>query len=454
LCGLFLFLPINSAMLYLYISLALIGGAAIAYLYAKMRSTSAIKELEKELAIKKEGMDRAEAGLQKAESLLDEERKQVNALTQQLAVAAERERSLNERFASHKEELDKLNEKFRLEFENLATRILKQNTQEFSLSNQKNINEVLDPLRRRIESFEKTVSETYQKNLKDQVDLKAEIKNLHELNTKLSEEANNLTRALRSDTKKQGNWGELVLERLLERSGLIRGVEYIIQETFRNEKGEMIRPDVTIRLPENKHIIIDSKVSLIAYEAFINSETDQQKEKFLKAHVESVKEHVKSLAEKNYQMAEKLDSPDFVLLFMPLESAFSLAIQQQPDLFSFAWEKKIVIVSPTTLLATLMTVGSIWKHEKQTRNALEIARQGGRLYDKFVSFLADLENLGRQIEKSRQTYLEAHKKLSSGSGNIIGKVRILQDLGAKTSKELPPALSDEGFQAEEDEKGE
>jgi DNA recombination protein RmuC len=441
-------------MLYLYISLALIGGAAIAYLYAKMRSTSAIKELEKELAIKKEGMDRAEAGLQKAESLLDEERKQVNALTQQLAVAAERERSLNERFASHKEELDKLNEKFRLEFENLATRILKQNTQEFSLSNQKNINEVLDPLRRRIESFEKTVSETYQKNLKDQVDLKAEIKNLHELNTKLSEEANNLTRALRSDTKKQGNWGELVLERLLERSGLIRGVEYIIQETFRNEKGEMIRPDVTIRLPENKHIIIDSKVSLIAYEAFINSETDQQKEKFLKAHVESVKEHVKSLAEKNYQMAEKLDSPDFVLLFMPLESAFSLAIQQQPDLFSFAWEKKIVIVSPTTLLATLMTVGSIWKHEKQTRNALEIARQGGRLYDKFVSFLADLENLGRQIEKSRQTYLEAHKKLSSGSGNIIGKVRILQDLGAKTSKELPPALSDEGFQAEEDEKGE
>lgn len=441
-------------MLYIYTSLALIAGALISYFYAKMRSTSAIKELEKELAIKKEGMDRAEAGLQKTESMLDEERKQVGDLTRQLAVSAERERSLNERFVSHREELDKLNEKFRLEFENLATKILKQNTQEFSLSNQKNINEVLDPLRRRIESFEKTVSETYQKNLKDQVDLKAEIKNLHELNTRLSEEANNLTRALRSDTKKQGNWGELVLERLLERSGLIRGVEYIIQETFRNEKGEMIRPDVTIRLPENKHIIIDSKVSLIAYEAFINSETEQQKEKFLKAHVESVKDHVKNLAEKNYQMAEKLDSPDFVLLFMPLESAFSLAIQQQPDLFSFAWDKKIVIVSPTTLLATLMTVGSIWKHEKQTRNALEIARQGGRLYDKFVSFLADLENLGKQIEKSRQTYLEAHKKLSSGSGNIIGKVRILQELGAKTSKDLPPALSDEGLQLEEDEKDE
>jgi DNA recombination protein RmuC len=438
----------------MYTFLGLIAGVLMTYFYVKLRSANVLKELEKDLAIKTEGLERAETGLQKSESMLEEERRQVGTLTQQLAVAAERERSLNERFASHREELDKLNEKFRLEFENLATRILKQNTQEFSLSNQKNINEVLDPLRRRIESFEKTVSETYQKNLKDQVDLKAEIKNLHELNTRLSEDANNLTRALRSDTKKQGNWGELVLERLLERSGLIRGVEYIIQETFRNEKGEMIRPDVTIRLPENKHIIIDSKVSLVAYEAFINSETEQHKEKFLKAHVESVKEHVKNLAEKNYQMAEKLDSPDFVLLFMPLESAFSLAIQHQPDLFSYAWDKKIVIVSPTTLLATLMTVGSIWKHEKQTRNALEIARQGGRLYDKFVSFLADLENLGKQIEKSRQTYLDAHKKLSSGSGNIIGKVRILQELGAKTSKDLPPALSDEGLQFEEDEKGE
>ncbi len=199
----------------------------------------------------------------------------------------------------------------------------------------------------------------------------------------------------------------------------------------------MIRPDVIIRLPENKHIIIDSKVSLKAYEAFIGAESEEQKTKFIKAHVESVREHVKDLAGKSYQLTEKLDTPDFVLLFMPLESAFSLAIQEQSDLFSFAWERKIVIVSPTTLLATLMTVGSIWKHEKQTRNALEIARQGGRLYDKFVSFLGDLENLGRQIDRVQATYHEAHKKLGSGAGNIIGKVKILQELGAKTSKEIP-----------------
>ncbi|MCK5337835.1 MAG: DNA recombination protein RmuC, partial [Bacteroidales bacterium] len=348
-----------------------------------------------------------------------------------------KERSMQEKYEHYQKEVDKLQEKFKLEFENIASKILKQNTLDFSVSNQKSINEVINPLRQKIEEFEKTVSETYQKGLKDQVDLKAEIKNLHELNTRLSEEANNLTRALKSDSKKQGNWGEMVLERLLERSGLTKGEEYLVQESYRNDKGEVIRPDVIIRLPENKHIIIDSKVSLKAYEAFIGAESEEQKTKFIKAHVESVREHVKELAGKSYQLTEKLDTPDFVLLFMPLESAFSLAIQEQSDLFSFAWERKIVIVSPTTLLATLMTVGSIWKHEKQTRNALEIARQGGRLYDKFVSFLGDLENLGRQIDRVQATYHEAHKKLGSGAGNIIGKVKILQELGAKTSKEIP-----------------
>ena len=424
-------------MVYIISGSALLLGAAVAWLYARSRSVTAGRELEKELDVNREKLAMAGSSLASAEKNLEEERNKVSELSRKLAIAGEKERSMQEKYEHYQKEVDKLQEKFKLEFENIASKILKQNTLDFSVSNQKSINEVINPLRQKIEEFEKTVSETYQKGLKDQVDLKAEIKNLHELNTRLSEEANNLTRALTSDSKKQGNWGEMVLERLLERSGLSKGVEYLVQESYRNDKGEMIRPDVIIRLPENKHIIIDSKVSLKAYEAFIGAESEEQKTKFIKAHVESVREHVKELAGKSYQLTEKLDTPDFVLLFMPLESAFSLAIQEQSDLFSFAWERKIVIVSPTTLLATLMTVGSIWKHEKQTRNALEIARQGGRLYDKFVSFLGDLENLGRQIDRVQATYHEAHKKLGSGAGNIIGKVKILQELGAKTSKEIP-----------------
>lgn len=436
-------------MEFIFLAAGLLTGAAIVWFYARNRAIIASKELEKEVEISREKLQIAELKLSDTETRVEEERNNNSELNKSLAIAGERERSLQEKYENYQQELDKLQKKFTLEFENIAAKILKQNTQDFSQANQKNITSILQPLRERIESFEKTVNDTYRKGLKDQVDLQAEIKKLYELNTRLSEEANNLTRALRSDSKKQGNWGELVLERLLERSGLIKGSEYLVQETYRNEKGELIRPDVIINLPENKHIIIDSKVSLTAYESFINADSDEQKNKFLKAHVDSVREHVKNLAEKSYQLTEKLDTPDFVLLFLPLESAFSLAVQEQTDLFSYAWDRKIVIVSPTTLLATLMTVGSIWKHEKQTRNALEIAKQGGRLYDKFVSFLGDLENLGKQIDRVQMTYHDAHKKLSSGAGNIIGKVKILQELGAKTSKEIPQEYLKTGTQEDD-----
>ena len=402
------------------------------------------RELEKELEVKKEKLLMAEANLSETESRLENERQAVSELNKKLAVAGERERLLQEKYNEYQKELDKLQDKFKLEFENVATKILKQNTLDFSQNNQKSLNEVLTPFKQKIESFEKTVNETYQKGVKDQVDLQAEVKKLYDLNMRLSEDANNLTRALKSDSKKQGNWGEMVLERLLERSGLMKGEEYLVQETYRNDKGELIRPDVVIKLPENKHIIIDSKVSLTAYESFVNSDDDAEKARSIKAHVDSVREHVKILAEKNYQLAEKLDTPDFVLLFMPLESAFSLAVQQQSDLFSFAWDRKIVIVSPTTLLATLMTVGSIWKHEKQTMNALEIARQGGMLYDKFVAFLGDLESLGTQIDRVRTTYENAHKKLKSGKGDLIGRVEKLKKLGAKTSKDIPSDMLNTG----------
>lgn len=402
-------------MLYIIAACALIAGFTIGWFSARLRAASGTRELEKELA-----------------------------------VATEREKSMKEKFDTHQKELEGLQEKFKLEFENVATRILKQNTVDFSETNRKSINEIVDPLKEKIKTFEKTVNETYVRGVKEREGLKVEIENLAKLNRQISEEASNLTRALKSDSKKQGNWGEMVLERLLERSGLTKGEEYLIQETYRNEKGEMIRPDVVIKLPDEKHIIIDSKVSLTAYESFVSSDSEEEKDKFVKAHVQSVRDHVKSLAEKNYQLTEKLDSPDFVLLFLPLESAFSLAVQEQSDLFSFAWDRKIVIVSPTTLLATLMTVGSIWKHEKQTRNAMDIATEGGKLYDKFVSFLEDLENMGKQLLRVQKTYDEAHNKLSSGRGNIIGKIEKLKKLGARTAKDIPRDFLPEGTPEEEE----
>jgi DNA recombination protein RmuC len=367
----------------------------------------------------------------------DFERRKNEELNNRIARAETENKILIEKLETHKKELEEIQKKFTTEFENIANKILKQNSQEFTSVNQKNIGDILNPLKEKILNFEKKVEDTYQKGIKDQTDLKAELKKLYDLNSKISEEANNLTRALKSDSKKQGNWGEVILERVLERSGLVKGQEYDTQVTARNESGEMLRPDVIVRLPENKHIIIDSKVSLVAYEAYINNENQDLRDGYLKQHIDSIKNHVKGLSEKNYTNASLFDTPDFVLLFMPIESAFSAAIQADVDLFNFAWEKKIVMVSPTTLLATLRTVASIWKHEKQTQNAMEIASQGGALYDKFVGFLKDLEDLGLQIGRVSKTYDEAKNKLSDGRGNIIRQVEALKKLGAKTTKSIP-----------------
>jgi len=365
------------------------------------------------------------------------ERRKNEELNSRIARAETENKNLIEKLETHKKELEEIQKKFTTEFENIANKILKQNSQDFTSVNQKNIGDILNPLKEKIQNFEKKVEDTYQKGIKDQTDLKAELKKLYDLNSKISEEANNLTRALKSDSKKQGNWGEVILERVLERSGLVKGQEYDTQVTARNESGELLRPDVIVKLPENKHIIIDSKVSLIAYESYINEEDQSARDIFLKQHIDSIKNHVKGLSEKNYTNASLFDTPDFVLLFMPIESAFSAAIQADVDLFNFAWEKKIVMVSPTTLLATLRTIASIWKHEKQTQNAMEIASQGGALYDKFVGFLKDLEDLGIQIGRVSKTYDEAKNKLSDGRGNIIRQVETLKKLGAKTTKSIP-----------------
>lgn len=442
-------------MEFLFLIIGLILGSAIIWIVLKLKRAQQKNEFQQQLTELEKSKSEQIIMLDKEKSILAEkntdlrlasetqskelssEREQNEELNKRIAKAEVEYKNLREKLDTQKAELEEIQKKFTTEFENIASKILKQNSQEFTQSNQKNISEILIPLKERIKEFENKVENTYQKGIKDQTDLKAELKKLYDLNSKISEEANNLTRALKSDTKKQGNWGEVILERVLERSGLVKGQEYETQTSTRNETGDLIRPDVVVKLPDDKHIIVDSKVSLVAYEAFINEEKDTSKEVFLKQHIDSIKTHVKGLGEKNYQDASLYDTPDFVLLFMPIESAFSAAIQADVELFNFAWEKKIVIVSPTTLLATLRTIASIWKHEKQTQNALEIARQGGALHDKFVGFLEDLESIGLQINRANKTYEEAHKKLSDGNGSLIKRVKKLKDLGAKASKSLP-----------------
>lgn len=355
--------------------------------------------------------------------------------------------NLQEKLQTQKAELEEIQKKFTTEFENIANKILEKNSEKFTLTNQKNIGEVLNPLKEKILLFEKKVEDTYQKGLKDQTDLRAELKKLHELNTKISEEASNLTKALKGDVKKQGNWGEVVLERILERSGLNEGQQgYQKQFSDTSEDGKRIQPDIVINLPDNKHIIIDSKVSLIAYERAVNAVSEEERASRLKEHLLSLKTHVKGLSEKHYQTAHNLNSPDFVLLFIPIEASFSVAVQEDQELFSFAWDQKVVIVSPSTLLATLRTIASIWQQENQNKNALEIARQGGALYDKFVGFIADMENMGKNLETTRKTYELAMNKLHSGSGNLIRRVENIKKLGAKTTKEIPGNLLDKDLE--------
>lgn len=442
-------------MQFLYIGIAFAVGLILGYVIMMARAASQKSELKDELskldkgsAIWQERISLLQSENQKLQQELGTERQLKEELNGRLIRQETEYKNIQEKLNAQKAELEDLQKKFTVEFENIANKILKENSKEFTFLNQKNISDILTPLKDKIEKFEKKVEDTYEKGLKEQTELRTEIRNLSELNVRISEEANNLTRALKSDSKKMGNWGEMILDRILEQSGLEKGKEYYTQYTDKSEDGTILRPDVVIRLPEKKHIIVDSKVSLVAYDRFVNATEDHDKERWQKAHLDSVREHIKGLSEKSYTDAVTLDSPDFVLLFMPLESAFSLAIQNDPELFNFAWQRRIVMVSPTTLLATLKTVESIWKHEKQTQNAMEIARQGGSLYDKFVSFIADLEKIGNQINSLQNTYTDAHKKLTSGKGNLVRQTEMLKKLGIKTEKSLTDKLLPEDEEQE------
>jgi DNA recombination protein RmuC len=352
---------------------------------------------------------------------------------------------LQQHIKEQRGELDEIQRRFTAEFENLANRIF----DEKSRQNKSNLGEILQPLGERIKEFERKVNEVYLSETRERSSLSEQLRYLLELNQQMSKEANNLTRALKGDSKTQGSWGEVILESILEKSGLEKGREFIVQESFRDEDGSKMRPDVIVKLPEGKNIIIDSKVSLTAYEAFCSEEDESLRKKCLADHISSVRGNVKNLSSKNYQNLYGLQSLDFVLMFIPVEPAFGLAAQNERNLFDEAFAKNIVIVSPSTLLAALKTIAGIWKQEKQNHNAMEIARQSGELYDKFAAFIEDLKEVGNKLNKTQSSYEDAMKKLHIGRGSIIGQIEKIKKLGADSTRTLPQDLIDSASYSEE-----
>ncbi|RKS02206.1 DNA recombination protein RmuC [Flavobacterium sp. 102] len=345
--------------------------------------------------------------------------------------------NLWERNKEQKDEVEKLQEKFTKEFENLANKILEEKTTKFTEQNKENLKNILTPLQDKIQLFEKKVEDTHKESIDYHAALRQQILGLREMNEQMSKETLNLTKALKGDSKMQGNWGELILERVLEKSGLEKGREYEVQQSFTTEEGNRVFPDVVINLPDGKKMVVDSKVTLTAYERYINEEDDTVKAQYLKEHVMALKRHVDQLSEKNYQDLYQMESPDFVLLFIPIESAFALALNEDTSLYNKAFEKNIVIVTPSTLLATLRTIDSMWTNQKQQENALEIARQAGALYDKFEGFVGDLVKIGKKMDEAKVEYQGAMNKLVDGKGNLVTSVEKLKKMGAKAKKALP-----------------
>lgn len=441
-------------MEFVYLLVGLVVGVLLGWLLGKAgvqsvreEQRTAVQALESERSALAERARQLEQQLQEGRSRQEQDRQQQLELNGKLSEAVTLNRNLQEKLQSQKAELEALQDRFTKEFENLANRILEEKSQKFVEQNRNNLDVILNPLKEKIRDFEQKVDQAYKSEAAERNSLKGEIGKLVELNKQISDEAHNLARALKGDTKKQGNWGEFILEKILEHSGLERDREFKVQHSTSNEEGRRVQPDVVVFLPDNKHLIVDSKVSLVAYEAMVNAGSEEEREQYLREHVQSVKNHVRQLSEKKYQSADGMNAPDFVLLFMPIEPSFSVAIQGDTELFAYAWDRKIVIVSPSTLLATLRTIASLWKQERQTRNALEIARVGGALYDKFKGFIDDLIDVGKKMDAAKAGYSDAMNKLSSGPGNIIKRIEDLRKLGAKSSKELPQALVERALES-------
>ncbi|MBN8677480.1 MAG: DNA recombination protein RmuC [Chitinophagales bacterium] len=369
--------------------------------------------------------------------------KEVRDAHAQLAAREQQVFHLEDRLQGQRQELEQLQAKFKTEFENIANRLLEEKSERFTAQNAQQLQHVLTPLKEKIKEFEENVERKFLEETREKTSLKKELEQLHTLNQQLSADAHNLATALKGQSKVQGDWGEFQLETLLEKSGLQKGVHFLSQATYKNDDGAAKRPDFIIQLPENKQLVVDSKVSLTAFERYFNAADPQEKEQHLKAHVNSLRNHVENLSRTNYQTLYQINTPDYLLLFVPLDGALSLASQADPRLFTDALERNIVLVSTSSLLATLRTVSHLWKQEKQAKSVLEIARQSGLLYDKFVAFVEDLRMIGTRLDNARSAYDDAMHKLTNAArpgDTLIGKAEKIKELGARATKSLPQDL--------------
>lgn len=420
----------------IYLGVGISIGILLGYLLGILRTKNNSKT-GGELFVIQEVHQNALSRIEKLENTLEDKEIECIDLNKVLASQEQIINNQKEKLEEQSANLLQVQEQLRLEFTNTANSLLEEKSQKFTSQNQENLDHILKPLQEKLKNFEQKVEHYYNDENKERATLKEQIRQLTTLNQQMNEETRNLTNALKGEAKMQGNWGELILEQILEKSGLRKDAEYFTQSFFVNEEGKRQFPDLILNLPNKKHLIIDSKMSLTAYERFSSSEDDDTAQQAIKDHLLSIKKHVKELSVKKYQHINELNSLDFVLMFVPLEAAFALAMQNDHNLYYQAFQQNVIIVSPMTLLATARTISNVWQQENQSRHAQEIAQQAGRMYDKFVNFIHDLEQVGTKVKQVEQTYNEAMKKLQFGKGNLISRATKLKELGAKTSKKLP-----------------
>jgi DNA recombination protein RmuC len=472
----------------LYILIGLILGAVIAYFYVRSQQASLEVQMS-ELNIKNQSLEsdngEIKAVLKEKEQSIENFYKEINSLSTKNATlmsdlknSMDKEAELDEELVDakseleikinlvaklekqiiefeskikhteekqvrFKEEMEEMHKKMKLQFETFSNKLMEENSSKFTKQNEENISKILNPLTTNIKEFEKRIQETYNVDAKERVGLKTEIKHLMELNKQISDEANNLAKALKGDSKTQGTWGEFVLEKVLDNSGLEKGREYFIQETLKNDEGKMLRPDVVVKYPGEKNIIIDSKVSLNAYERYVNADSKDEKESSWKSHLLAMKNHIDQLSAKKYEDLYGINGLDFVFMFVPIEPAFIETLHDRDGIWQYAYDKKVLMISPTNLVSALKLIYNLWQQEHQTRNVLEIAKQAGGLHDKFVGLLEDLLTIGKKIDDTRLVYESSMNKLREGKGNLLSRVDKLKDLGAKVKKEIPRELVQE-----------
>jgi len=433
----------------IYLGVGLLIGAIAAWFIAKYKFTGRSGSLPLDEVNEKYILKEVHQSLQNQtdlirDDLLDKEQ-ELRKLGSQLSAKEVEALNLNDKLLTQKSEVENLQQRFQTEFENIANRLLEEKSQTFSRQNQLQLNHILTPLKEKINEFEAGVNSRFLEETRDRISLKKEIEQLRDLNLQLSQDANNLATALKGESKTQGDWGEFRLEMILEKAGLKKDIHYVTQASFKDHDGKEKRPDFIINLPEQKHLIIDSKVSLTAYEKYFNAENEEKKIKHLKKHIDSVRQHIKDLHKKNYHQLYQINSPDYLLMFVPIEPAFALALQNDHKIFLEALDKNIVIVTTSTLLATMRTVSYIWKQEKQKNSVMEISRQSGLLYDKFVNFIDDLKGIGVRLDSAKNAYDDAMNKLVDSKkfgDTLIGRAERIKELGAKTNKSLPKELLD------------